>query len=252
MGCGSTAGRRQTGWCAGAMAEVRRVAASEYELVALARALLGSGAPAGSECRAMLSGSRTMPPRIASACEEMLRDTLAKLWPALWRRGGARPGSSIHRGPAPSPPAEPAGPLPHDSLRSSIDNGQVRRGRIWERHAPIGFKFSPATLRLLRWLVAMPLSALAGRDAAQRLPVTGVPGIEPPEEAPLTVGDQVMIYLALDAASGTHAAVTLAAQPLVGAAPLAWLGFAELLGAARLGAALPLGPRSFDALCEGA
>jgi len=204
------------------MAEVRRVAASEYELVALARALLGPGAPAGSEVRAVLSGSRTMPPRISSACEEMLRDTLARLWPALWRRGGARPGASV-------------------------GGGQVRRGRIWERHAPVGLAFSRATLQLLRWLIAMPLSATTGRAAAQRPAVTGVPGIEPLEKAALTVGDQVMIYLALDAASGTQSAVTLAAQPLVRAAPLAWLGFAELLGAA-----LPPGPPSFDALCAGA
>src|SRR5262245_21596729 len=98
---------------------------------------------------------RTMPPTVSVACEELLCDALAKLWPALWRRGGALPGASIDR--EGSPPAEPAGPLPPDSLRSSIAGGQVKRGRIWERHAPIGMAFSPATLRLLRWLIATPL-----------------------------------------------------------------------------------------------
>src|SRR5262245_30825603 len=120
------------------MADARPVAASEHDLISLARALIGSGASASGEVRAVLSGMRTMPPTISEACEELLHDTLAKLWPALWRRGGALPGATIA-------------------------NGQVRRGRIWERHAAIGLAFSPATLRLLRWLIATPLVPLIAR-----------------------------------------------------------------------------------------
>jgi hypothetical protein len=60
----------------------------------------------------------------------------------------------------------------------------------------------------------------------------------------MTVGDQVMVYLALDAAAGTPAQAAIAAQPLVRAAPLAWLGFADLFGAAQVPA--------LAGLCEGA
>jgi len=205
---------------------VRPVAVSEHDLISLARALIGSGASASGEVRAVLSGMRTMPPMISEACEELLHDTLAKLWPALWRRSGALPGATI-------------------------EDGRVRRGRIWERHAPIGLAFSPATLRLLRWLIATPLIPLLARrsGAVGPEPVAGVASIEPLEETLLTVGDQAMIYLALDAARGMPAQTMLAAQPLVRAAPLAWLGFADRLGAT---SALPSAPPQFDSLCGGA
>jgi hypothetical protein len=60
----------------------------------------------------------------------------------------------------------------------------------------------------------------------------------------MTIGDQVMVYLALDAAAGTPAQAAIAAQPFVRAAPLAWLGFADQLG----GAEVP----ALDCLCADA
>jgi len=155
----------------------------------------------------------------------MLGDALAQVWPALWRRGGVQPAASL-------------------------DGGAVRRGRIWERHAPVGLTFSPATVRLLGWLVATPLVAASAR-APEPWPGPGGPERDAGghdtgwlEKSALTVGDQVMIYLALDAASGTPAQAAIAAQPLVRASPLAWLGFADCLGAPP--------PPAFDSLCEGA
>jgi hypothetical protein len=209
--------------------DVRAVAPSERDLIALARALIsspgaspgGPGRSASPEVQAMLSGTRAMYPVISVACEALLGDALAQVWPALWRRGGAQPSASL-------------------------DGGAVRRGRIWERHAPIGLAFSPATVRLLRWLIATPLTGASTPRASTPWPQPGLPGRETGwlEETALTVGDQVMIYLALDAATGTPAQAAIAAQPLIRAAPLAWLGFADRLGA----------PPSlaFDSLCVGA
>ena len=179
------------------------VAASEHELVVLARGLIGSHA---DEVCALLYRGRALPSAISTTCAELVGETLAHAWPALWRRGGTQPGSSL-------------------------DGGVPRRGRIWERHAPVGLAFSAATLRLLRWLLATPL--LAPSSTWESLAA-----------APLLAGDQVMVYLALEAAAGTPAQAAIAAQPLVRAAPLAWLGFAELFGAAT--------PPALGGLCHGA
>ena len=187
-----------------------RVAASESDLVGLARALI---APSPTEACAMMYRTRTLPPAISVTCESLLRDALAQVWPALWRRGGIEPSASVSGG-----------------------GGAVRRGRIWERRDPVGLAFSVATLRLLRWMLATPLG----------VPAAAVRGLFPPhaDSPALTIGDQVMVYLALDAATGTPAQAAIAAQPLVRAAPLAWLGFAELFGAAPV----PV----LDSLCTGA
>jgi hypothetical protein len=103
-----------------------------------------------------------------------------------------------------------------------------QRGRLWERHAPVALVYSRATLDLLRWLVATP------RSAASSKPLTG---------GALAIGDQVVIYLALAAAENAATQTAIAAQPLVRSAPLAWLGFAHLMGGE---------PPSFASLVEGA
>jgi hypothetical protein len=174
---------------------------NEREIVMLARALIAGPA---SDARALLGSAPAVGDRISPACAWLLGDALAHAWPALWRRGGTAPGASL-------------------------DGGAVRRGRIWERHAPVGLAFSVATLHLLRML-------LAGRRGARAL-----------DRGPaLTIGDQVMVYLALDAAAGTPAQSELAADPVVRAAPLAWLGFADVLAPG------PPEPPEFASLCHGA
>jgi hypothetical protein len=181
-------------------------AASELELVLLARGLI----VASPEVTAMLYRGCALPPAISHPCARLIGDALAQVWPALWRRGGTQPGTSL-------------------------DAGGPRRGRIWERHAPVGLTFSVATLTLLRWLLGTPLTA----------PLSTIP---PLAAAPLTIGDQVIAYLALDAAAGTPAQAAIAAQPLVRAAPLAWLGFARQLATSPGSGAWP----AFGALCVGA
>ena len=100
------------------------------------------------------------------------------------------------------------------------------KGRLWERHQPTELRFSSATLRLLQWLVKTPFAAPASTIAA--LPATA-----------LEIGDQLMVYFALDATRATPALRVLAAQPFVRAAPLAWLGFSSCLCAGAGGDELP-------------
>jgi hypothetical protein len=164
------------------------VAASEHDLIMLTRALVS---PQQHDAWALLCKWRKLPDKIGPTCAELVSEALGHVWPALWRRSGAR-------------------------TATSLVEGRPVRGRGWERHAPVPLEFSAATLRLLRWLIATPLGAPASTHDA--LPAS-----------PLTVGDQVMIYLALDAATETGAQTTLAIQPMVRAAPLAWLGFANVL-----------------------
>ena len=108
-----------------------------------------------------------------------------------------------------------------------------KRARGWERTIPQKLAFSPATMSLLRWLIVTPLSAPA--STLDRLP-----------NEKMLIGDQVMIYLALDMAASTPAAATIAKQPLVRACPLARLGFAHLFDEA------PDEGLDFDALTAGA
>lgn len=186
------------------MAEPARVAASEADLIALARGLV---AGQGAEVRAMLRRPRALPRMISPACARLLGDALAQVWPALWR-GGA--------------------------------TGAGRPARFWQDHAPIGLAFSVATLQLLRWLLAG--RAVAGKPDAAAAALGAAAALA--SELPLTLGDQVMVYLALDATAGTAVQGELAAQPLVRSAALAWLGFADRLGG-------PTGCE-FDLLCRGA
>jgi hypothetical protein len=202
--------------------DARWLEASEHRLVSLARALIAGEREA--VC-AMVGSAPGIPPMISSSCAERLGDVLSKTWPALWRRGGARPGESIDGG------------RDRDGDRS-CGSGAVLRGRIWERHAPIGLRFSTATLRLLRWLLTAPVLAATTR----RRPTA--PGLRVLEAGPFTVADQVMVYLALDTLTGAPAQAALAGQPLTRAMPLAWLRFFDALGAGP--------PPPFDELCDGA
>lgn len=147
-------------------------------------------APHAYDAWLVLGTSRAMPPKIGPSCARLLEDALRQIWPALWRRG-VRPGASL------------AGV-------------EVVRGRGWQRHAPAPLHHTGATLQLLRWLVAEPLAGAASTIA--RLPA-----------APLALGDQVAIYLALAFAAGMPAQHAIARESMVRAAPLAWLGFAHVM-----------------------
>jgi len=153
-----------------------------------------------------VGASRELAPMISPACAELVADALRQLWPSLWRRGGAKPGASIQQ-----------------------DGREVVRGRPWERHAPIGLVHTAASIAVLRWLVE---SRLGTRTLVAALAAR-----------PLAIGDQVVIYLALDTLREPLAQRAFARQPLVRAAPLAWLGFAQLFDGE---------PPGFDELAHGA
>jgi hypothetical protein len=188
------------------LVEIPQVAASEHDLIMMARTLV-MGPAAQDDIWALLCSTRPAAPKIGPTCAALLEDTLRHAWRALWLRGGARSGASIVA-------------------------GATIRGRLWERHAPAPLAFTSASVAFLRWLVATPFAAPASTLAA--LPAM-----------PLAIGDQLLIYLALDAARATPALRVLAAQPFVRAAPLAWLGHAGAL--ARRGGAAP----SFGELTAG-
>lgn len=160
--------------------ELPLVAASEADLIAIARALI---APQAYDVWAVLCRSRKLPPEFGETCAALLADALRQLWPALLRRGGTAPDRS----------------------------GQ----RLWERHALVPLQHTVASTKFLRWLTATPFGAPPS-------------AIEPLPAMPLAIGDQVLVYLALEIADRTPAQVTLARQPFVRDAALAWLGFAHL------------------------
>ncbi|HEX4456161.1 MAG TPA: hypothetical protein VH143_35110 [Kofleriaceae bacterium] len=167
--------------------EVPLVAQSESELIMMARALVQ---PRAHDTWAYLASAHKMPDTIGPSCEALLEDALSRIWPALWRRDGARP-------------------------RASVIGNAVVRGRPWQRYAPAPLVFTRATLELLRWLVGMPLAT--GGD---------VPELE---ARPLAIGDEVAIYLALDLATDLPPQLVIARQPMVRKSALAWLGFAHLM-----------------------
>lgn len=162
------------------------VAASEADMITIARALVG-GPAAQEDIWALLAAPRKMPLKIGPTCEALLEDTLRHVWVAIWQRGGVRPDAAVK-------------------------GGSVARGRLWERHTPVELPFSSASVELLRWLAGAAFAAPASTIA--ELPAR-----------PLTVGDQVLVYLTLDAAKQTPAAKVIAKQPFVRGAALAWLGF---------------------------
>jgi hypothetical protein len=110
--------------------EIAQLAASEAELVTLARAIV-AGADSGEDMWALLCRGRNLPKKIGPTCERLLEDTFGKVWLALWHRGGTKPRASL----------------------------TGTRGRLWERYQPVPLEFSPASLHFLRWLVATPFSA---------------------------------------------------------------------------------------------
>lgn len=186
--------------------ELPQVAASESDMIQMARALI-AGPTGHDDIWALLCATRPMPPKIGPTSARILEDTLRHAWRALWLRGGAKPAATVRAG------------------------GSVR-GRLWERHEITPLTFTQATVKFLRWLVATPFAAPAST-------LTELPA------SPLSVGDQLMVYFALDAARTTPALRGIAIQPYVRAAPLAWLGFAPLL----VGRSVKV--PSFDSLTEG-
>ncbi|MGE0547088.1 MAG: hypothetical protein AB7O24_02950 [Kofleriaceae bacterium] len=159
-----------------------RVAASESDMIAMARALVS---PDPRAAVAMMGVTRRPRSPISVAAAALVADALRMMWPALFRRNG---------------------------VRSTAALGGTR-GKIWERYAPATLEYSPVTLEVLRWLVDhRSHGSQAGKLA----------------EAPMKLGDQLVVYLAVDALDANGQA-RLIEQPLLRSVPLAWLGYAHLL-----------------------
>ncbi|GHG72633.1 hypothetical protein [Comamonas sp. JC664] len=170
-----------------------RVAPTEHSLLTLARAVVGMGQYASVED--LLRGIHTVPRRFSPPALQVLRDTLAKgSVLALARAGGWRRERSLHE-------------------------GQVRSGRLWERHAPPPLRFSPLTLHVLRWMLEQPLTKLG----VTPLEVEGTP----------TLADEWLLYLCCRLVAGTHCARALGVQPVFRRSALCWLGFPEQFGTTR-------------------
>jgi hypothetical protein len=182
-----------------------QIAASERDLLLFARALVSPDVEPWSTPRQ----SRKLPSHIGPTAARLIGEALSHAWLALWRRGGSAPGASL----------DPGGE-------------SIRRGRVWQRHPPAPLTFTGASIALLRWLVAM--APTSSQDTRPTLPAT-----------PLSLGDEVVLYLALDAARDSWVQAALAAQPLAVGSALAWLGFAHAIPATAR-------PPAFAHLCTGA
>ncbi len=170
--------------------DVPMVAASEADLVMIARAMLSAEPSMAwvNHCK-----HREMPKKIGNTCADLLHDTLSRTWISLWRRDGVR----------------------YNTATVTKDK-KILTGRPWERHEIKPLVFSKATLSLLRWLASTSLGNVSVKF--ETLP-----------EVDLTIGDQVMVYLAVDSASHLPGIQALVTQPMVRACPLAWLGFAHIM-----------------------
>jgi hypothetical protein len=129
--------------------------------------------------------------------------------------------------------------LLEDALRRAWHGVALRHGGgrppPWRRLAPQPLPFTGASLALLQWIARAGASPAAAAAA-------------PPLAALSGLGDQLLLWLALEALDGSPGAVALAAEPAARAAPLAWLGFPDLIAAAGAGAPAP----SCSALVRGA
>lgn len=182
------------------------VAASEYELISLTRALFDapSRAPGGSQpsgvVSTLLRKSRKLPDGVGPTARRLLEDTMAKgLILALLRRGGWR-------------------------RADFIQDGGVSSGRLWERHTAPALHLSPFAMHLCRWLTSQSLP----RGDCKTL-----------EARPVTIADELLLYLAFDLTERARCADALAAQKRARSSALCWLGFADVLALQDPGSAPP-------------
>lgn len=170
---------------------MKRVAASEFEMLTIARALFEPPRRRRPAILAsLLRQTRELPSGVGPTALAIMRDTMAKgIVLALINRGGWR-------------------------RVTSLQHGDVVTGRLWERHAAPGLHVSPFAMDLCRWLTSQPLR-------------TGK--CEPLTARPATIADEFILYLAMDLTRRVGCAAGLRAQTAVRASALCWLGFADVL-----------------------
>jgi hypothetical protein len=176
---------------------MKRVAASEFDLLTVARALVRDLEAAAVE--PLLRQPRRVPGKLGSTAIGLLKQILARgVVLELCRRGGWREA---------------------DHLRGD----EVVQGRLWERWArgggaPPALHFSGLGLRACRWLTVAPLAV---PRECEPLGASRTPGL----------GDQLVLYLACDLSLRCGCSGALATSPAFRRAPLCWLGFPEVLAA---------------------
>lgn len=110
---------------------MKKVAASEYDILTLTRGLVGQESLAALE--GLLRRSRKLPDKMGPTSMGILQDTLAKgVVLQLARRGGWR-------------------------TDRYLKAGEVAEGRAWMRHTPPVFAFSEFSIKLIRWLASQPV-----------------------------------------------------------------------------------------------
>lgn len=100
--------------------------------------------------------------------------------------------------------------------QNRVSSGERTTGRLWERYPAPAFEFTKASENLLRWLSKHSL-------VLDPPPLTGPPG---------SLGDELVFFLAMEAAASGSVEDSLARQPAFQGSALCWLGFADVLSAA--------------------
>ena len=98
----------------------------------------------------------------------------------------------------------------------SLQQGAVRKGRLWERHPELSLRYSKFTMELLCWLTERAIDQSKLKKLSTR---------------PQTLGDQLVALFALDMAVALGAGQGLAADPALQGSALCWLAHPDALGA---------------------
>lgn len=166
------------------------VAASEAELLSIARAMVGEldvGAVAP-----LLRTHRPLAEKQGPTSMRLLERTLAAgAVLQLARRGGWR-------------------------SKRQLCSGKVAAGRFWELHPDTRLQFGPASVHVLHWMLKNAL-------ALQPVPPVQYSG-------PLTPADELVAYLACSLVTEAECGPALRQGKLFGRSALCWLGFPAQLG----------------------
>ncbi|MGC4116937.1 MAG: hypothetical protein QM765_20725 [Myxococcales bacterium] len=187
------------------------VAASEAELLAIARALVGELEVEAIE--PIVRTRRTLAPKQGPTSMRLLEHTLAAgSVLQLARRGGWR--SKRH-----------------------LAGIQVVSGRFWELHPDTPLAFSDASIKILRWIHEHPMA------------LDDLPAI--PSKAPLTPADELVAYLACDLLVKAGCASAISRAGIFGRSALCWLGFPLEVRGTKAASHLPPEARRFAEFLAG-
>lgn len=191
---------------------MKRVAASEFDLLTVARALVGDLSPDAVE--PLLRLPRKLPPKLGSTAVRLLEQILGRgLVLELCRRGGWRD-------------------------EGYLRDGDVVRGRLWQRvDTPPSLHLTGLSVQVCRWLTAAPLSVVQECKPLKA------------RQTPLPA-DQLVLYLACDLAQRCGCAEPLARAAAFRRAPLCWVGFPELLSLGGAPTDAEADPAAFAALVQ--